>query len=151
MIFKPRRWRWVLVLVAAMLVGGVVVDIAFSRPISLRDLALRASAYAIGVVVATLLLRTDRFFVEIGPSTIRGPVRKWLGFTTMEAPLSDVDLLASRMSLWRGSFIRLKTGEKITLDALFMGMEQIRRIFDSLRKTTIPTSGRRNGSGDPAL
>ncbi len=147
MIFKPRRWRWVLVLVAAMLLGGVAVDLAYSHPISLRDFLLKASAYTIGASIATVLVRVDRFCVEIGPATIRGPVREWFWFTTVEARLSDVDLLASRMSFWWGSFIRLKTGQKITLDSLFMGMRQIRQIFEALKDAGENGDGPKRGIG----
>lgn len=136
MIFKPRRWRWLLAIVAAMLLGSVAVDIASSHPITARDFLLKASAYAVGATLATFLMRIDRLRVEITPSAIRGPVRRWLWFTSVEAPLADVDLLASRMSFWWGSFIRLRTGQKITLDSLFMGMKQIREIFHMLEENT---------------
>lgn len=136
MIFKPRRWRWMLFIVAAMLLGSVAVEIAASRPITAGDLLLKATAYALGATLATFLLRTDRLRVEITPTAIRGPVRRWLWFTSVEAPCADVDLLASRISFWWGSFIRLRTGQKITLDSLFMGMEQIREIFRLLEENT---------------
>ena len=134
MIFKPHRWRWVLLLVMAMLLGALAVDVASSRTITLWDLLAKATAYAIGAGIAAILLRTDRLCVEIDDDRIRGPVRQWLWFTSVEAPLADVDLLASRISFWRGSFIRLRTGQKIILNPLFMGMAQIRTIFDVLKQ-----------------
>ena len=123
-----------LLVVAAMLLSSVAVEIASSRPITAGDLLLKASACALGVTLATFLLRTDRLRVEITPAGIRGPVRRWFWFTSVEAPLADVDLLASRISFWWGSFIRLRTGQKITLDSLFMGMKQIREIFHVLEE-----------------
>ena len=124
----------VLMLAVSMLLAGLLVDLVSSRPITAKDILLKATAYVLGAGLATILLRTDRLLVEITDSTIRGPVRKWLWFTSIEAPLTDVYLPGSRMSFWQGSFIRLRTGEKIILSWPYIGMRRTQELFSLLEK-----------------